>query len=270
MLCRLMLKHGACTWSSLNSDDSPGKLPLTFALENGDMGMARLLLQTKLLLDKKDAQNLLNGIQDASLEVLNALFSCPTRLSTAEVSGMLSLLTQTGLSPSAKEGGRNTLMLACHHGNAAAVQALTGAYIWQSYMQVQLICPMCSLSDGLQCMSDLHIGQGQRKKEKRSQKAFKSIAYCILSTFSGSNPVLLNVLGISINYSRRTACRMQDSPEADAVMGSRWLLLCSLTPCAHHVFLRVWQALKAALPDLDPFCALDTSESQEILDQSCE
>lgn len=144
--CRLMLEHGANTYSGLHSTlESPGKLPITFALENRDLGMARLLLQTELF-SSRDAHLLMGATCIASVQVLEALFGSPGSFSTAEISDMLSLLARTGLcvGPHDDALSRTPLMLACQHGNAAAVQALTGQPVWLSYNAVSLICSTCA------------------------------------------------------------------------------------------------------------------------------
>lgn len=141
-----MLKHGANTWSgTVPTDTSPGKLPLIFALEKGDLGMACLLLQTELS-SSRDVHWLMAAICEESLQVLDALFSSPARPSVAELSAMMSLLTQIGLDPDPEQKPHRCTfpMLACQHGSAAAVHARTGQSAWQSYKQVWCTCFTCS------------------------------------------------------------------------------------------------------------------------------
>ncbi|MCJ1461789.1 hypothetical protein MMC07_000388 [Pseudocyphellaria aurata] len=112
-----MLRYGAKTWRGEDpTEDSPGKLPITFALDKGDMPMARLLLQLELC-SSQDNHLLVSALRDAGAQVLNALFGSPARLSAADIADMLSLLAQAGLRSDQVEHQtkRTPLMLACQH-----------------------------------------------------------------------------------------------------------------------------------------------------------
>ncbi|MCJ1461784.1 hypothetical protein MMC07_000383 [Pseudocyphellaria aurata] len=140
-LCRIMVECGALPWQPVSEDRSgAGKLPITLALEANDLPMAQLLLK---LTSSDDFEQTWACLLKSSTQVLAALFKSSARPELAELVDLLSQLGRLGFTPAAKAGKRGAhqqqqtaLMLACMHGYAAGVEALSGECVLQSLKQV--------------------------------------------------------------------------------------------------------------------------------------
>ncbi|MCJ1461782.1 hypothetical protein MMC07_000381 [Pseudocyphellaria aurata] len=135
---RALVKHGCEPWLPALTGCLEGVLPITFALQQGHLHIASYLLDMAHPGIKYGPTVVL---RTHSHQVLDAFFSSPARPALPELSDWLKRLGEHELDAEQPGLGRDPLqrtpvMLACQHGYAAAVEALTGPCLEKSVQQV--------------------------------------------------------------------------------------------------------------------------------------
>ncbi|MCJ1461781.1 hypothetical protein MMC07_000380 [Pseudocyphellaria aurata] len=143
--CRVLMQHGAFIWGHAFRT-APGHWPVVAAFRRGDLPMARLLLSEAASEDKlaffggdesSDHGPVVQKTMHRSFQVVESLFASPAQPERAELSQLLSLLSQHTVAVTKRRQDQcSPLMLAYKLGYAAGVQALTGPHVAQQAEQV--------------------------------------------------------------------------------------------------------------------------------------
>ncbi|MCJ1461787.1 hypothetical protein MMC07_000386 [Pseudocyphellaria aurata] len=134
-----LVKHGASAWAAADddSDSKAGMLPISYAFTLGHETIAALLRDPSQPQIPGTPQPP-NVMRVKGMQVADALFSSPAKLSVSAMSETLSKLGLHGLYPLQERDDqhRNLLMTACQHGSVAGVKALTETCVSQSMIEV--------------------------------------------------------------------------------------------------------------------------------------
>lgn len=124
MACRVLLHHGASLWLRAGDVSThPGEVPVVFAARFEDMGILFDLIA-------RSAKRKSAGLWTSAIvpQILEAAMSSTHMFSTAQLCQLISQLARH-LEPATVRDGLTSfsvLMLACKHGCAAGVRAVSG------------------------------------------------------------------------------------------------------------------------------------------------